>query len=326
MEKQKRDRRRIFHAVVKPGSGIDRILKGGILNYLRSLKYFFTPIGTLAIGMALGFSQLLSGAVSAISSLTRRLTEISQASSVDLMPIQNRLTDAIGTLDWNDPTSALQTAFTTEWLSETWNAGVNSYEGLTDSVRVEIGEAVDQCAAQLTGSMYLFVLLAWLGLAVGYLITRWQIRRDLAKRSFWKLLMVSAVNALLGATVVAFCARMLAISGANAVLSLLISLVLWGFISLFEAYLVHGWRKVSFRKTVNFKIVGFLLLTNLLILSIAVGIALLISWITNRIVGIFVGISTVEIAYIVSNLNAEAFIKELAAETAAKERTETDLS
>ena len=325
MEKQKRNWRETFFSAGDPISGWDRILKRGLLNYLRSLKYFFTPIGTLAIGIVLGFSQLLSGAVKAISELAQRLTEIAQAASIDLMPIQNRLTDAIGTLDWNDPTSALQTAFTTEWLSETWNAGVNSYEGLTDSVRVEIGEAVDQCAAQLTGSMYLFVLLAWLGLAAGYFITRWQIRRDLARRSFWKLLMVSAVNALLGATVVAFCTRMLAISGANAVLSLLISLVLWGFISLFEAYLVHGFRKVNIRKTVNFKTVGLLLLTNLLILSIAVGIATLISWITNRIVGIFVGISTVEIAYIVSNLNAEAFIKELAAETAIEERTETDL-
>jgi hypothetical protein len=154
--------------------------------------------------------------------------------------------------------------------------------------------------------------LGWIGLVVGYLITRWQIRRILARRAFWKMLMIVAVNALINATVVAFCARMLTVSGANAAISLLISLILWEFISLFEAYLIHGWKKVPFRKTVNFKAVGWLLLANLLIFLIALGIAWLIVLMTNRIVGIFVGTATVGIAYIVSNLNAEAYVKGLA--------------
>ena len=324
-EKQKPNGQETVSSDENQSSGVDRILKRGILNYLRSLKYFFTPIGTLAIGIVFGFSGLISGTVEAISELAHRMTEISQVASVDLMPIQSRLTQAIGTLNWNQPTKALQTAFTTEWLPEAWKESVASCEGLNDSVREEIGEAVDRCASQLTGYMYLFVLLAWLGLVAGYLITKWQIRRNLAKRVFWKALMVSALNALLGATVVAFCARMLVISGASALLSFLISLILWGFISLFEAYLVHGWKKVGFRQTVNFKTVGLLLLTNLLIFLFAVGTAALVFWLVNRMVGIFVGIATVEIAYIVSSLNAEAFMKELAEEPTAEEPTENSM-
>ena len=325
MEKQRRSLRENFLSVGRFLSGKGKILLSGVFHYLRSLKYFFTPIGTLAIAMVLGFSQLISGATAAISELSRRLTEISEAASIDLLPIRSRLTDVIGTLNWNQPTDALRTAFTTEWLKEAWEESIATCEGLTDTVRAEIGEAVSTCAAHLTDRMYLFVLLVWIGLAVGYLITRWQIRRILARRAFWKMLMIVAVNALINATVVAFCTWMLTRSGASAAISLLASLILWEFISLFEAYLVHGWKKVKFWKAVNLKAVGWLLLANLLIFLIALGIAWLISLMTNEMVGIFVGIATVEIAYIVSNLNAEAYVKELAEELPPAEPIEENL-
>ncbi len=325
MNEEKRAGQETPAPIGDPRAGKKRILRDGLLHYLHALKYFFTPIGSLAIGIALGFSQLLSGAVTAISKLAHRLTEISEFASVDLLPIRSRLTDVIGTLKWDQPIDALQTAFTTEWLKEAWEQSIATCDGLTDPVRREIGEAVGVCAAHLTNRMYLFVLFGWLGLVVGYLITRWQIRRILARRAFWKMLMIVAVNALINATVVAFCTWMLTRSGANAAISLLVSLILWEFISLFEAYLVHGWKKVKFRKAVNFKTVGWLLLANLLIFLIALGIAGLISLMTNKMVGIFVGIATVEIAYIVSNLNAEAYVKGLAAESLPAEAIEENL-
>ncbi len=34
------------------------MIKQGIKNYFKSLKYFFTPLGTMFLGMMLGFSIL----------------------------------------------------------------------------------------------------------------------------------------------------------------------------------------------------------------------------------------------------------------------------
>ena len=91
------------------------------------------------------------------------------------------------------------------------------------------------------------------------------------------------------------------------------SLLLFGFISLLEAYIVHGLGKVEFRRVVNFKNILRLIATNLLIFAAAAAMVALLTALTNTFVGIFVGVSLLEIAFIVVGMNAEAYVKSFAA-------------
>lgn len=88
-----------------------------------------------------------------------------------------------------------------------------------------------------------------------------------------------------------------------------LSLIIFGAISLFEAYIIQGFKKVSFQQIVNLKNIGQFLLTNLMIFAIAMSFTWITQWIFNSIMAMFVGISLFEIAFLVISMNAEAYVK-----------------
>ena len=92
-------------------------------------------------------------------------------------------------------------------------------------------------------------------------------------------------------------------------LSMALSLILFGAISLIEAYFIQGFKKVSFKQIVNFKNIGAFLLTNILIFLIAMAFTWCIQWIFNPIMALFVGISLFEIAFLVVSMDAESYVQ-----------------
>lgn len=148
-----------------------------------------------------------------------------------------------------------------------------------------------------------------LGLIGGYLLTRWLVRRNIARRSLWKYLLNAFIDSLLTATLVALCVWLIQVWKPNALISSLISILLFGFISLFEAYVIHAWKKVDIRKVVNAKNIFKLFATDLIIFVLAWVCVLLAIALTNLIAGIVIGIVLMEIAFIVIGLNAEAYVK-----------------
>lgn len=78
---------------------------------------------------------------------------------------------------------------------------------------------------------------------------------------------------------------------------------------------MHAWKKTDVKNIINAKNIGMLFATNLIILFIAsalVGVAVLL---TNTIAGLFIGIALMETAFIVIELNAEAYVKSFISET-----------
>ena len=95
----------------------------------------------------------------------------------------------------------------------------------------------------------------------------------------------------------------------SALISSLVSILLFGFVSLLEAYIVHAWKKVDIKKIVNAKNIFTLFATDLIIFLLAGVCVLLAITLTNFIVGIVIGVVLMEIAFIVIGLNAEAYVK-----------------
>ena len=52
------------------------MLKSGLKNYFINLKYYFTPIGTFAVGIIIGLSILLPGALAAVSQFAEEVTRL----------------------------------------------------------------------------------------------------------------------------------------------------------------------------------------------------------------------------------------------------------
>ena len=126
-------------------------------------------------------------------------------------------------------------------------------------------------------------------------------------------LLISLTDSLITASLVAVSVYLLSLWQPSVFISTSVSLLLFGFISLLEAYIVHGLGKVEFKSVVNFKNILRLIATNLLIFAAAAAMVALLTALTNTFVGIFVGVSLLEIAFIVVGMNAEAYVKSFAA-------------
>lgn len=284
------------------------MLLQGLKNYFKSLKHFFTPLGTLCLGMIFGLSVLIPAFVSSVQGLTDKLVEIAGEVSFDPELFLDTAFDAVFALDWSDPIKALNTVINSNWLMTTFESCAGAFFGdvpaLLESARV----AIEECIQGIVAGVFVFFFFVVLGLIGGYFLLKAIIRHNIAKRALWKYFLISFLDALLTTVLIAACAWFFAKWQPSLLITTIVSLFLFGFISLIEAYVVHGNKKIPVKKIVNVKNLLVLPLTNLIIVVITLIFTIIAIMITNVFVGLFVGLSLFEIALLVSSMNAEAYV------------------
>ena len=237
------------------------------------------------------------------------IVKISENTTIRLQDLIEAIWTKAESLDWEKPITALQTLLDKDWLTQTIN-------GCIDSIAIDITQLeiyIGECVNQISAAFVLFIMFIVFGFIGGYFLTKWLVRREIARRALWKYFLISFIDSLLSATLVAGCLWLLTLWKASIFISTLVSLIMFGFIELFEAYIAHAWKKVSIKKIINFKNISGLFCSNLLIFIIAAVMLSIVIAITNVLVGIFVGIALMEIAFIVIGLNAESYVKSVAA-------------
>lgn len=285
----------------------------GVKNFFMNLKYIFVPMGTVALGLVFGLSVLIPGALASASALVDSVAEILEGVPLDLDALLSSVTDSAGELEWSDPVTAVQTMFSDDWLTAALSRAVGALVGDVGAYTSELGAAARVFARAMGSYFATLVIFVFLGFLLGYFLLKIFIRRNMARRAFWKYLLISLTDSLITASLVAVSVYLLSLWQPSVFISTSVSLLLFGFISLLEAYIVHGLGKVEFRRVVNFKNILLLIATNILIFAAAAAMVALLTALTNTFVGIFVGVSLLEIAFIVVGMNAEAYVKSFAA-------------
>ena len=79
------------------------MIKKCLTNYFKSLKYFFTPLGTMFLGIMIRVSILVPGVSSAATGLIDEIGELSQNINLDLSLLVNNVWQSVQALDWNKP-------------------------------------------------------------------------------------------------------------------------------------------------------------------------------------------------------------------------------
>ena len=156
------------------------------------------------------------------------------------------------------------------------------------------------------------------GMLAGYFLTRWLIRRNMARRTLSAFLLQALVDSVLAVLLTGICAWLATLWRPSILLSTLFSVIFFGAVSLLEAYLIHGRKKVTIKSIVNFKNIFKLFATNLIIFLLSAVLVAAVVFLVNVIVGVFVGIAILEIAFIVIALNAEAYVKKTAEKASAE--------
>ncbi len=282
------------------------MIRQGIVNFFKNLKYFFTPLGTIALGVVFGLSILIPGMIAATSTLAKDVKEVLAASAVDFPTLREGVITAVKALNWGNPLGAIRTMLSADWLKATLNA----IAGTENST--QFSAAIHAFTRSLKLNLSALLSFTALGMIAGYFLTRWLIRRNMAKRTIKTFLLHALVDSLLTVALTGACAWLTALWRPSIFLSVLFSVIFFGTFSLLEAYLIHGRKRVALKEIVNFKNVMKLFATNLIILALSAVFVAAVVFLVNAIVGIFVGIAILEIAFIVIALNAEAYVKKTA--------------
>lgn len=284
----------------------------GIKNYFINLKYFFTPLGVIFLAIVIGLSVFIPGVIDSIKTLADGVSKLTSEVSVDFSALVDEIEGAIGALSWDDPIGSLATIFDSEWLNNTILAGINTLVGDSGELAAQIIELVEVSVASIIGAAVVAIVFFVLGIVAGYFLTKILVRRSMARRTFFKYLLMSFIDSLIALALIMFSMWMSSLWKGGIFVSAVLSVLIFGLISLSEAYIAHGWRKVEYRAVVNLKNIALLLLTDIAILVISGCIIAAVGAIVNTITELLVALALIQIAFLVIGLNAEAYVKGLA--------------
>ncbi len=288
------------------------MILSGLKKYFVNLKYYFTPVGMLAVGLVLGLSVALPTAFSALKQFINAVAEIIQSNNVDFTATEDYIVNSITSLNWEDPIGALGTMINGEWLKKLIDG---SFELIGVELKVYadlITQAFEEMVVTIIVLIVLVVFLFFAGLVAGYALTRYLVRRNMARRGLWKMILASLADSLLTVSLFALCVWLASIWTPSVAFTSVLSVCVFAFTSLLEAYLIHGAKVVPFSAVMRISNAVKLVLCDFLIFFISLVLLVISIALTNVVAGMFIGFSFVEIAFIVIALNAESYVKDLA--------------
>ena len=287
---------------------IIRMLKQSVTNYFKSLKYFFTPLGTMFLGIMLGLSIMFPGIVASSNTLIEGVKLLSQDVNLDFSVLLDSIWTSVKALDWKQPVESVNTLMSAEWINNTLTQSLNIILGTDfETFTMQIADLVNAFCQSVSNYITVFFVFWALGFIAGFALIRFLIRRNIAKRSLWKFILAYFCNSLFSAGMVVLGTFVYSLWKYSVIITITVSLLLCGIIALIQAYLLYGYKKIPYKSVVNIKNACSHTLANLIIFAISICFTLIAVTI-NKLMGIFVGLSFIAIAIIVINLNAESFV------------------
>ena len=285
------------------------IIKNGLKNFFINLKYFFIPLGTLFLGIIIGFSIILPLLNNSLTAFVDNISSLSLI--IDGNAFVDSLWVSLSRLDWSNSFDALATLFSREYLESTITESLKSLLVNYDQYVVQIEGFITIIIDEIT--IYLGVVIAFIGLGFigGFFLIKLFIRKEIANRKFYQLIIVTIVDTILSGGLMTLCVYLFSLWKFSALVSTLLSYIIYALISLYEAYIVHGHKKIDVKKIVTIKNSSHLILSDITIIVVAWIFSFLSTMFFNELAGIVIGITFMEVAFAVIGMNAESYVKEL---------------
>ncbi|MGN1042817.1 MAG: hypothetical protein ACI4SK_04980, partial [Christensenellales bacterium] len=275
-------------------------------------------LGAMFVGVLAGISLLLSGLNEMITAFIGDVNVLT-GGEVTADDLGISLWNTVSALDWSDPLIAAGKMVGKGWLGEALAKGVNLVTGVEYvDFAEEIELAAQKSAVTIKGEAIGFLAFCISGFIAGFVLTRYLIRKNVARRSLWKSVLFTIMNAVLTSAVAAISVFLSSKWLPGSFISVIATMFLADFIALFEAYVLFGRKKVAVRRIVNAKNLGGYIFVNAMIFAISCVLILATSLI-NPLVGVFVGLTVVTIAFSVIGVNAESYVVEVV-------KSETEIS
>lgn len=296
------------------------MIKSGIKNYFVNLKFYFVPIGALAVGVIIGLSILLPGVLSVIKAFTASVTEILKETSIDFTVVKDFIVNSVKELDWDKSIIAsLKTILSHDWLNSLFNGCIDLIAADIQPYAQQLDAAVNTAVGKVKSLLAVFIFFAILGLVGGYFLTAYLVRRNIAKRKVWKCLLAIFIDSVMAPVLLFFCIWIFTLWKPGIIFANFACILVFSITSLLSAYLVHGVKNVKVKQLLKSSNLLKLFASNAIIYYISVAIVVILSLIINVFSGILIGFSFVEIAFLVISINAESYVKSFITDNAEEQ-------
>ena len=291
------------------------MIKKGLLDFLKCMKYYFVPLGILAIFTVIGLHIGINGIVSTIKNFFTEAGRIVNQAKIDWEGIWGAFIGEITKLEFTkDFNNAISTLISEDWIINTLKVVAKSVFG--DSLNFE---ELTNLATQTVGSIVLYVVLFFvmilLGIVIGIFVVKLLLRKELTRVRIGKLILFTVLDALFWLALIIIFNLLSAIASWVAIVLLVIFILSFVFLCLLEGYLFYARKKVPFTKVVNIKNVLKLYLIEIMIFAITASISVILILVFKIFVGFFIALPIIEIGIIASSLEAENYVVNLVDES-----------
>lgn len=273
----------------------------GLKNFAKSIKYYFTPLGMITIFVTIGLFVAISGIGGAISNLFNDLAKTVGESNIDWGAVGNSLWRSITSLNWD-----LTKLMSFDWLSETLKGGLAA-TGLGSTIDAAANE-IARCVGTIIVCLMTFLIMFILGIIVGYVLLYFQVRSGIMKTVWWKTILYGLLDIVIQIALIAAFIGLVMLWNPLMFILPLVWFIIIEMISIIQAYLLHGIKKIKFREVFNPKVIGLCTLSDAIITVSGMATVALIIFITNPIVGLVIGLPLLEMVIIVSRFSAESYV------------------
>ena len=273
----------------------------GLRNFGKSIKYYFTPLGMLAIFFVIGLSIAITGITGAVSSLFKELGATIGQSKINWSEAGGSLWNSITSLNWD-----VSKLLNSEWVSQALKDALGA-SGLAETIATASSQ-ITFCAGKIIAMIVIFFVMILLGFVFGYALLYFQVRSGIIKDKWWKLLLYGLADAVIAAIVFLLMVLLVKLWFPFVFIAPILGLALSETISILGAYLIHAYKKVKIKEVFNAKIVALCTLSDCIIFISGVASIILMIVIFNPFVGFVIGLPLLEIALIVSRLSAESYV------------------
>ena len=287
------------------------MVKKGLLDFLKCLKYYFVPLGIISIFTVIGLYVSCTGIVSTVKGFITQAAELAKQVNIDWNGITQSFTgELIKLSSISDLNQLIATIFSSDWIVGTLTKVAMAAFGESLSL-----EQVTALAMQTIGTLVLYAALFFVflivGFAVGIIVTNILVRKELTKVKIGKLILYTAIDLTfwvsLGLLLYLF-------NSLNRWVGLVLSIVFllsYVFLCLFEGWLFHGVKKIPLRKVMRIKNVLLLYLIELIIFASVVLTTVLLVLLFQVVIGVYIALPLLVIGFAAINLSAENYVVNL---------------
>lgn len=279
----------------------------GIRNFLKGLKYVFVPMGVLFFGLVLGLSVSLPRMAAILKDFAAQMQRIFGESTLSGSEMMQSLWMRVSELDWSNPLQAVLQVLNRSWLNETLEQCVKPFAEDYDAYAAEAEQLIRAAAEGIVRQAVVVAVFAALGLACGLFLTQWLVRREIARRGWRNLLPGMLFDAVFATLLLMVCTRV-SVKPGRGFAAALAALLLFGAVSLLEAYLLHGRKVLPFRSVVTVKNCCKLLVSNAAVYVLSAAIVAVAGFVLNEVAGLCIALPLFGVAFFVIGMNAESYV------------------